>query len=287
MSFPAFLETAWSEHTDHPQEVADRLAQSLHRVTAAVDIAPFVHLLTHVFGEHLGQWQGGVDVLESLRRTPAFDGAAEPALNRSIAALRYAGGDDTALASLSVPDRVWALAAAASALAGRVEFTRALAAFAEALRLASAGLPSGSPAVRALAVAGNNLAAALEEKTDRDAGETQAMVTAAEAGLRHWKLAGTWLEEERAEYRLARSLLHAGEPVAAMQSAGRCLELCQRNDAPAFEQFFGYAVLALAQRAAGDHDAFSASRRRAWALREQVPVEERPWCETELEELGG
>ena len=62
------------------------------------------------------------------------------------------------------------------------------------------------------AVAGNNLAATLEEKPDRDAFETEGMLTAAQGGLHHWKLAGGWMEEERAEYRLARSLLQAGDP---------------------------------------------------------------------------
>ena len=76
---------------------------------------------------------------------------------------------------------------------------------------AVAGLPPESPAIRALAVGGNNLAAALEAKTDRDPTETRGMIDAAEGGLKYWKQAGTWLEEERAEYRLARSLLQAGE----------------------------------------------------------------------------
>ena len=44
-------------------------------------------------------------------------------------------------------------------------------------------MPDGSPALRALAVGGNNLAATLEEKPDRDARETRGMVDAARAAL--------------------------------------------------------------------------------------------------------
>jgi hypothetical protein len=113
------------------------------------------------------------------------------------------------------------------------------------------------------------------------------MIAAAEGGLRYWKQAGTWLEEERAEYRLTRSLLQTGEPKAAIQSAERCIEVCELNNAPAFEQFFGYAVRALAQRAAGDADSFEASRNRALQLFAQVPQAERQWCESELKEIGG
>jgi hypothetical protein len=286
MTLDEFLATAWAEHAEKPQEVADRLAASLHLVSAPEQIPPFANLLTHVYGEHLAQWSAGVSLLDSLRTTlPASDRSSAGALDRSIAALRYAGGDGAALEPLSVEDRVSALATASSALAGRHELTQALAAYSQALHLADDGLPPGSPALRALAVGGNNLAASLEEKTNRDAGETQGMISAARGGLKYWKLAGTWLEEERAEYRLSRSLLQAGDAEAAVQSARRCVGVCKQNDAPAFEQFFGYAVLARAHRAAGNLDSFEAARTAAFSSFEQVPDEERQWCESELREL--
>jgi hypothetical protein len=168
-----------------------------------------------------------------------------------------------------------------------MEFSRAIAAYEEALRLADTGLHAKSPAIRALAVGGNNLAAALEEKADRDAAETEAMIIAANGGLRYWKEAGTWLEEERAEYRLARSLLQARDPAAAIQSARRCVDICKQNDAPAFEQFCGYAVLALAQRDAGDGDSFDELRTHAMAIFGQLPDDQKLWCKSEVDELGG
>jgi hypothetical protein len=179
------------------------------------------------------------------------------------------------------------LAAAASVFTARNEFKGALAAYTKAIQLADCGLPSKSPAIRALAVGGNNLAAALEEKKDRDASETDGMIVAANGGLKYWKLAGTWLEEERAEYRLARSLLRAGQPHAAIQNAMRCIDVCKLHNAPAFEQFFGHAVLALAQRDAGDTLSFEASRKCALAIFEQVPQDEKQWCKSEVHELGG
>jgi hypothetical protein len=287
VTFDAFIETAWNEHADHPQEVADRLAGSLHIVATPAQIPPFARLATHVFGEHLGQWRRGIDVLESLRTLQAFDGGptTTDALVRNVAALRYASGDHDALTPLSAEHRVSVLGIASSALAGRSQFGQAMAAYAEAMRVIPAGLPANSPANRALAIAGNNLAAALEAKPDRDALETQGMIAAAEGGLKYWKLAGTWLEEERAEYRLTRSLLQAGNAAAAVQSARRCIAVCDANHAPALEQFFGHAVLALALRATGDADGFAASRREAMRLYAQVDPGEQPWCKTELAEL--
>jgi tetratricopeptide (TPR) repeat protein len=288
MTFDDFLESAWNDHGDHPQDVADRLASSLHVVETAAHIPPFVRIVTHVYGEHLGQWDRGVALLESLRRVPAFDGsaAAAGAVDRNIATLRYAGGDATVLEALSTEDRISVLALAASAFSGQNGMKRAIAAYTEALALAEPGLPPQSPALRALAVGGNNLAAALEEKKDRDDAETAGMVVAANGGLTYWKLAGTWLEEERAEYRLTRSLLQAGRPHDAIASAQRCIDVCARNDAPAIETFFGYVVLALAQRAGGDADAAAASRQQALALYEKVPADEQRWCQSDLADIG-
>ena len=200
--------------------------------------------------------------------------------------MRFAAGEAAALDALPLEARVSALAMAASALAARDELLRAIDALECALQLAKGGLPEGSSANRALAVAGNNLAAVLEGKPERDARQTAAMLVAAEAGLTYWKLAGTWLEEERAEYRLARSQLQAGQARDAAASAQRCIAVCRRNGAPAFEQFFGFAVLALAQRSAGDREASDANRAEAMRQLEGVSSEERQWCGAELAELS-
>ena len=288
MTLDDFLKTGWDDHADRPQEVADRLAASMHLVQQPADVRPFAALLAHVYGEHLGQWQQGITLLQELRSAPGFDGsaAAEAPLARSIASLRYASGDATALQPLSDEDRIAVLANAAAMFTGRQDFSRAIDAYAQALRLADAGLLAGSPAIRSLAIGGNNLAAALEDKPDLDPHEVEGMLAAAQGGLTYWKQAGTWLEEERAEYRLTRSLLRAGQAEAATRSALRCVDVCKRNAAPAFENFFGQAVLALASRAAGDSDAFTASRSLALAELAQVPDDEKQWCERERKELG-
>jgi tetratricopeptide (TPR) repeat protein len=289
MNFDNFLEAAWADHGAQPQEVADRLASSMHLVAAPQDIVPVARLLTHVYGEHLGQWTDGVKLLNSLRSLPAYDGSVDcdGAINRSVASLLYASGDHSALVPLGDEDQVSALSVAAAALAGRQDLTQAIQAYYRALELANAGLPPGSPAIRSLAVGGNNLAAALEEKKDRDAAQTKGMIAAAEGALKYWKLAGTWLEGERAEYRLSRSLLQAGQAQEAVDSGQRCVALCELNQAPAFELFFGYAVLALAQRAAGAADLFLVARQQALNAFASVPLEERQWCESDLSELQG
>ena len=286
MEFEEFIRTAWAEHADQPDDVAERLALSLDRVDLPAHVAPFAGIVTHVFGEHLARYDDGVELLESMRRLPACHGQAEALgiLSRSVAALRYASGEERALDVLAPQDRMSGLANASGAILGRLEFRRAIAAYDEALRLANKHRPEAR-AQRSLAVAGNNLASGLEEKADRSASETEGMLRAAEGALKYWALAGTWLEVERAEYRLTRSLLQAGQAGAAIEHARQCIAVCAANDAPAFERFFGEAVLAIAQRSAGDRAGFATSRERALALFAQVPDDEQQWCAPELKEL--
>jgi hypothetical protein len=286
MTFDAFIETGWNEHAERTQEVARRLADSLAMIETPAHVAPYARLVTHVYGEHLGEWQRGIGVLEAIGMLPPSAGEAEAAvLARNLAVLRYGSGNRGSIDGLAVEDRIAVLATAASAIAGRLGYRDAIAAYEAALQLAAAGLPDRSPALRALAVGGNNLAAALETKPGRDAEETRGMLVAAEGGVHYWQLAGTWLEEERAHYRLARSRIAAGLAEGAAASAQRCLDVCAAHDAPAFERFFGYAALALAQRGAGRHDAAAAARREALAAYERVPEDERAWCAQDLAEL--
>ena len=287
MNFDQLIENAWNEHGDHPRDVADRLAVSVPMIAAAEQVAPFARLVTHVYGEHLGECDRGIALLESLRQLPSFvdTPAVGGVVKRSVATLRYVGGNTAAVSPLPVDDQVAALAAASSALASHGEFKRALDAYAQAIRQAGE-LRRGSPAFRALAIGGNNLSASLEEKPRRDAEETAGMVAAAQSGLAFWRMAGTWLEEERAHYRLARSLLAAAKPAEAVYSASECVRVCDANDAPAFERFFAVAVLARACRESGRADEYKKFRVDALDWFDRVPEDEREWCEADLAELA-
>jgi hypothetical protein len=290
----AFLEQAWAEHGDHPAAVADRLDGALGLACTGSDVEGLARLAVHVLGEHLGAWARGIAYLEALaQRCHALqDSAAEPALARGTATLRLGRndaslGDAQAADALGRDDRIAAQASAAAALAGRGEWRRAIALYGAALAGARDGLADGSPALRALAVAGNNLAAGLEEKPDRDAVETAGMVEAAQGGVDYWRRAGTWLEHERAEYRLAMSLLAAGRAADAAMAARRCVAVCEASDAPALERFFGHAALARALHAADDATGAAQAKACALTAYAAVDAQEQAWCSADLAALHG
>jgi hypothetical protein len=295
MSLEAFLRTAWDEHADAPQAVAERLPGALELLQVPADVGPLVRLATHVYGEHLGAWQAGLALLDRMGALPlcAQDPAALLAVHRGRAALRLASGEPAAevLGTLPVSEHVNVLAQVVAMHTGRENLLAAIQALEAALQAEARASPeedasAARPGWRAMAVAGNNLAAALEGHAGRSATETEAMLRAARIGLTYWRLAGGWLEEERAHYQLARCELAAGQAEAAAASAMQCVTICERETAPAFELFFGHAVHALALRSAGDTAGHDAARALALAAYALLSADEQPWCKREHTELN-
>jgi hypothetical protein len=287
--FDGFIEAAWTDHVADADKVAQRLRASLAWLDEPDRIVPYARLVTHVYGEHLARWDDGIALLQSLRQCAGWRGGPieEGALARSVAVLDYCAGRPRGMDALSVEDQAMVLATVSSALAEQRDWPRAIAALQDAVARVESRPTAATPSLwRALAIGGNNLAGALQQKSERDALETRGMVMAAEIGLKYWTLAGTWQHEERAEYTLARSLLKAGEPERAIEHGQRCAEICAANDAPAFERFFAYAVLACAYRASGQDAAFAAARTQALAFHAEVPQDEQRWCADDLAELA-
>jgi hypothetical protein len=287
MGFESFLSEAWAEHGEQPAAIAERLASSLALVQETAQIPRYAQLVAHVFGEHLGEWQPGLALLAALSALPACTpgGEAEAAIRRLSAALRLARGDDNHDASaLSRSEQARVFALAAAALTGRGQTTRAGQLFEDALELAGA-LANDDPAQRALAVTGNNLAAELEEKSERTSSERELMLLAARAARARWELAGTWLEVERAENRLAHSCLAAGELLAARAHASECLAICRTNSADARELFWGFECLARIEHARQDGAAFGAALGSAKAILLELGEPARGYAERALEAL--
>ena len=286
MSFDKFLEQAWADHGDKPEEVALRLEQGYALIEDATQVASFARILAHVDGEHLARWTEGAARLERLRAHAQWrdDGDGARVVRRLIAALRLGAGE--AVTGLGSPDLAHAHAVTASALAAQHRLPDAIDHYRAARAAAATGLPDGDPAIRALAVTSNNLASTLEEASSRSTADTETMLEAAATAREHWARAGGWLEVERAEYMLAKCRLAAGDATGALRHARVCVAICERNDADAFERFFAHGVSAQAHRALGDAAAFGVAKSAALTLHDTLPAEQKPWCESTLKLLA-
>jgi hypothetical protein len=287
--FETFLTVAWDEHAADPAGVAARLASSgIGLVRTSTDIAALAQLAQHVFGDHLGHWQAGIDFQHGLARLAVFDpdGASGQAVRRNVASLALAGGSDDHRDAFGASDRVRVSALAAGSLARR-DAPRAAELLQQALAEVDAHvLPGTDPAIRTLAAVANNVACALELKSPRSAAERETMILAAQTARRFWHRAGTWLEVERAEYRLAMSWLQAGDPLQARCHAQQCLEIVQANAGPALEQFYAWEALGIVERAAGDASAHQQALTQARAAFAGLDDGDRAACRTSLDRLA-
>lgn len=288
MNFSQFLNQAWTDHGKEAQAVSDRLSDAFPLLEKNDDIGLLAQLATHVFGEHLGQWKNGIVFLENLKTSPHYQPGSdsEKTIARSQAILSLASGNDSATEGFSSSDQIRVFAVCASALAGQGQTDRACDLFETALqKITEANLDAKDPAVRALAVTGNNLASSLEEKPTRTDLEKGLMLLAAKTAREYWELAGTWLEVERAEYRLALSHIQADLPDQAVIHAKFCIQIADLNDAPPLEFFFGFEALARAEKARGNMEQFKYAFHEMSEEFKLLRTEDQVWCKPSLDRL--
>ncbi|MBK7471656.1 MAG: hypothetical protein IPI73_14610 [Betaproteobacteria bacterium] len=280
----AFLDQAWSDHAEHAAAVAARLPEGMLLAEDDDGVTRLAGLGHHVLGEHLGRWQEGLALLAELaeRNVHGADGAAS--LARCTASLRLCGGLADERAAMTASDQCRVTAMAASNLAA---FDTARSALLLEDALSRAGdLPDADPGVRALAANSNNIAATLQDLAPLETARRELMLRAAQVARTQWERAGTWLEVERAEYRLALCWLAAGDPSTALQHGLRCDAIVRENGAPPLELFFAAEALALPARALGDGacDAQAvATARQAFAALAQ---DDQAWCRTTLDKIN-
>lgn len=288
MNFEMFLEQAWKEHAADPQAVAEDLMSGAMLIQNDKHVVDFAALLTHVMGEHMGMWDEGVQALKYLIRHNTINDneSAKQSIRRSIAVLELGQKERNDVKDFSPSDQVQILGTAASALAGQKHLSRALEFFREGIKVADSGaLAEKDPAFRALAVAGNNLACTLEELEARTPEQNELMLLAAQTGRRFWEIAGTWLHVERAEYRLAMSHLKAALPEKALEHGRLCLAICEKNQAPALEFFFGWEAIAHAAAAMKDAGLLAEARTHVQKYFESISPDERAWAEDTLKKV--
>jgi len=292
MDFDTFLDQAWTDHATDSPSVATRLnGQALALVSDEGQVLRLGHLAHHVLGEHLARWQDGLQFVQQLAALlplgTEHDPAVAPALRRFQASLRLAGGLADERAAFTPSDRIRITALAAANL-GCHDAARANALLNDALIQAdAAALPDKDPAHRALAIAGNGIAGTLEEKPGRNPDDTALMLRAAQVARQFWARAGTWLETERAEYRLAMSWCQAGDLAQARRHAQNCLEIVSANGNVPLEVFFGWEALGTAERSAGNVTGHQHALAQAQAAFATLDKDDQTWCRASLDKLQG
>lgn len=286
MQFDAWLNAAWEEHATRAASVAARIAgEGLPLARNDAQVAALMRLVHHVHGAHLGRWTEGRQLLFQLGTSEPAGPAAGVAQRVFDASLALTAGTEDVRGTMSASERIRVSAHAAGALAER-DPPRAGSLLREAaLEFDTEALPNADPACRAIAINGNDIAMTLGEKLMRSDAERDLMLLGARIARDYWARAGTWLEVERAEYRLAISWLKAPDLAAARRHARRCLDLVREHQAPPLEWFFGYEALALVERALGNAPAAARAVQDMKAAFERLDEADRAWCRPSLDKV--
>ena len=284
INLDTWLDTAWNDHADHAAAVASRLPQALPLVLdddGAMRVAALAH---HVFGEHLGQWAAGLDYLRQLNGRGVRGPAAALSLARCMASLNLAASQIDERATMTTSDQCRVSAMAAASLAA-FDSTRAAQLLNEAMASAHE-LPDADPGVRAVAANSNGIAATLAELTPLQPAQRDLMLQTADVARSHWERAGTWLEIERAEYRLALCWLAAGDATMALRHAQNCQAIVTANGAVPLEVFFAAEALHRAALALKDAHGQAAARSTAQQSFDALEAADQAWCRTTLDKIN-
>lgn len=279
-----FLDQAWTDHATDAVAVAERLPQGLPLVQDDDGVLRLAMLAHHVLGEHLGRWPQGLAFLSQLAERGVHGEAGAAALARCRASLRLSGGITDDRAAMATGDQCRVTAMAAACLATQ-DTARAGELLTDAVARAAA-LPDADPGVRAVAANGNGIAATLQELAPLEPARRALMIRAAQAARLHWERAGTWLEVERAEYRLALCWLAAGDAAQALRHGQRCDTIVRENGARPLEVFFAAEAIGLPARALGDHAGHAAALATARQAFDALPAGDQGWCRPTLDKLA-
>lgn len=294
LSLSAWLAQAQDRHADAPRAVADGLRERAATLPADEDGAQALRLAEHVCLAHLGD-PAGLATLVALLPAAWSGRSAQPeggpafAQTRIAWALAMLAGQAAPPLAQAVRWRALQNVVLALAQQGRYQQAEAWLLADEAVAAACGASDAG----RAYAASANNVAQDLSAGPRGHAARDRLMLAAAQLSQRAWASAGTWLHQERAEYRLA--LCHAalGQGEAALAHARRCLAACEAGDgqqpADTVEHFFALEALARAHRAAGKATGAVAATEQMAGLLPGIPLADglRAWCEQALRELPG
>jgi hypothetical protein len=127
----------------------------------------------------------------------------------------------------------------------------------------------------------------LMETEPRSQRQTDLMIAAAYASRFFWEENGEPVHLARGEWQISRACAVGGRPVAALEHAQRCLELCAAHRLGPFDFGFAHEALARAHQASGDDGPAAQAARAARAVLPRIEDrEDRDLLSGDLDELG-
>lgn len=243
----SIVQAGWTKHDRQPEALASELEAAVNNVTEA-DLAGFLQLAVHTIVGHLADFNRAQALLECAAIKQFSE---QPSWQIQAATVAYCQGkaeQAELMTKVAEDPTTWlkVTAGAAVELLAAKQFNQATQAYQQAtalVELASEQEQTNIDCARIYAIASNNIACDLEQNSQLSDDEVKQMVFASQQALLYWRIAGGWIEEERAHYQAAKCQLKAGQLAEALTHAQQCLSICQQNQADQYELFFAHEVL--------------------------------------------
>lgn len=263
-SLPALIHGGWTRHREDAEQLARELeAANVDHVDPG-ELAPLIHLVAHMIGEHLGDWPRALALGKRIldQRTPTPQTAR--AWGRLSVAATVAGalGDATELELRCLYASPGDVAATlldlrfmlADALIGSERTVDGARVYRRALDLAER--VEESPALnRMIAVASNNISWELYERSTRSPEDDALMQLSAETSHTRWLRCGDWINEERALYLKAVVANATSDPIAGLKNADAALAIIAANGERPLDVARLHLARAVSFAAMGNRDA--------------------------------
>lgn len=164
MKFKEYLNAAYANLTTDPKNVAEGIKQHFNLMESDDDVMEIARLIVLVYGEYLGEWTKGIELLRKLKNNAKIKDQNE--MKRLVTILTLGNNPNTSIDDFSLSDRAIIYAQTASALARLGGLRNAEKFLKLSIELAAIQLTKEDPAQQELAEASSRIVEFMKTKIE-------------------------------------------------------------------------------------------------------------------------
>jgi hypothetical protein len=169
MNFKEYLTASWSTHRTDSKKIADEFKENFKLMETEDDVMEMSGLIVHICGEHLGEWNRGIELLRKLKNNATIKDPSS--MNRYVAILTLGNNPNTTIENFSPADQARIYAGTASALASLGGLKNAE----KFLKLADEINSTDNDVKEAILKSGERIASTLQMKNEKNENEVDFM----------------------------------------------------------------------------------------------------------------
>ena len=169
MNFKEYMTFAWSTHRTDSKKIADEFKENFKLMESEDDVMEMAGLIVHICGEHLGEWNRGIELLRKLKNNATIKDPSS--MNRYVAILTLGNNPNSTILNFSPADQARIYSSTASALAslGGLKNSEKF------LKLADEIQSTDGDVRQAIAKSGERIASTLQMKSEKNESEVDFM----------------------------------------------------------------------------------------------------------------